>query len=58
MKRNSPPKRRDRISGKGSPYAKGHKAPYRYPFPTGKERMEQIARLAGAGKAPILELSP
>lgn len=30
MKRKDPAKRRDRVSGKGSPYAKHHKAPYRY----------------------------
>lgn len=44
MKRASISKRRDRLSGKGSPYAKGHKAPYRYSFPTGKEYMEMIGR--------------
>lgn len=56
MKRATIPKRRDRISGKGSPYAKYNKVPYHYPFPTGKDRMEQIARKAGTHVAHQEEL--
>lgn len=45
MKNPTKGKRRERRTGQ-SPYARHHKAPYQYPFPTGKEAMKRKEREA------------
>lgn len=42
--KNAPKGKRQRAKGTGSPYARHNKAPYRYPFPVGKDYMEHIIR--------------